>query len=211
MKRILLAISLVLLLVIASNLDLTSNSVTVHALGTYNATEWQITNIPQQDMVDCNSPSARSQCADGTCSTSTGRGTCSKHGGVAGTIDNSDNSPPPPTPVPFYNSKNDYGDFTSNNPPAPVVSKPPSNPVPIVNQPLPSNPPVDNPPSSNSSNLIPPSTVSNNPNLGASSPSTIPTSGGVLDNHPKLIPIVLGISMLLLLIASGLWRNIDFG
>ena len=40
--------------------------------------------IPERDIVSCDSPQAVSRCADGTCSTSTGSGTCSGHGGVVG-------------------------------------------------------------------------------------------------------------------------------
>jgi hypothetical protein len=50
--------------------------------------------VPDQEIVSCSNPSARSRCADGTCSTSTGPGTCSHHGGVVGSVNNTDSTTP---------------------------------------------------------------------------------------------------------------------
>lgn len=45
--------------------------------------------LPKSDIVPCDTPGVLSKCGDGTCSTSTGSGTCSGHGGVVGTVNNS--------------------------------------------------------------------------------------------------------------------------
>jgi hypothetical protein len=42
--------------------------------------------LPKSDIVECGTPGAVTQCNDGMCSTSTGSGTCSSHGGVAGSL-----------------------------------------------------------------------------------------------------------------------------
>lgn len=44
--------------------------------------------LPHSEIVSCDSSAARSRCADGTCSTSVGQGTCSSHGGVVGSVNN---------------------------------------------------------------------------------------------------------------------------
>lgn len=59
---------------------------------------------PNEEIISCTSPQARSQCADGTCSTSTGRGTCSHHGGVVGSVEHTSSSTsaePPTTRLPI--------------------------------------------------------------------------------------------------------------
>ncbi|MCG3208589.1 MAG: hypothetical protein FOGNACKC_02200 [Anaerolineae bacterium] len=41
---------------------------------------------PKVEIVSCDDPYARTRCIDGMCSTSTGSGSCSHHGGVLGPI-----------------------------------------------------------------------------------------------------------------------------
>ena len=79
---------------------------------------------PNPDIVSCNDPLAKSRCADGWCSTSTGSGTCSSHGGVVGTVNNTSSE-----------------ETTSAIPT--VVVQPTSTPAPSV--PEPSQPPADSP------------------------------------------------------------------
>lgn len=43
----------------------------------------EVLALPKSDIVSCDDPAAVTQCADGMCSTSTGSGTCSSHGGIA--------------------------------------------------------------------------------------------------------------------------------
>jgi hypothetical protein len=56
--------------------------------------------LPPQQIVDCSHPDARTRCVDGSCSASTGQGTCSSHGGVAGPVEVRQPAPAPTaTPV----------------------------------------------------------------------------------------------------------------
>lgn len=72
--------------------------------------------IPNKEIVSCTSPRARSRCADNTCSTSTGQGTCSHHGGVVGVVDHSSSTSSVEPPVAL--------------PPEPIAEAPPPLPEP---------------------------------------------------------------------------------
>lgn len=86
-------------------------------------------SIPGRESVSCSSPAAVTQCVDGTCSTSTGQGTCSYHGGVAGPVIRS--AAPQSTPA---------------TPPAIELPAPTSTPVPQQFVPEATSAPVSIPP-----------------------------------------------------------------
>lgn len=83
--------------------------------------------LPPQQIVSCSDPRAQTRCNDGACSASTGRGTCSSHGGVAGPIEAQPIPAATATPVP-----------TAVPVPAPTATPvPTAMPVPAPTQPPP--------------------------------------------------------------------------
>lgn len=149
--------------------------------------------IVNKEIVSCSSPLARSRCRDGTCSTSTGRGTCSGHGGVAGSVDNSSggSSPEPPvSSLPPEEPESSSQDID--------LEEELSDEEPASEQPSPEQP------QSNESSIASP------PNSEATSPTEIPQSGGILSNRANWSLIWVSSSILFIILSFGVkqvWRG----
>jgi hypothetical protein len=149
--------------------------------------------IPDAESVSCSSSRAKSHCADGTCSTSTGKGTCSGHGGVAGSAPSISQPtlPPPPTNTPQPQP-------TPTSPPQPTNTPQP--------QPTPTSPPQPtNTPAINISNNQPATTQNQPVAVVAPEPVVVPTSGGVLSMDNGIFTVIISVGLLIMLIGGGIY------